>query len=77
MPIYNAPAKDLQFVMHDLLKVSEQDIPGYADLDRDFTGAVIEEAGKIATNVLVRCVKVAGRRLIVTRLTVAKVCRIS
>jgi len=52
MPIYNAPAKDIQFVLHDLLKVSEQDIAGYADLDRDFTSAVIEEAGKIATNVL-------------------------
>ncbi len=52
MPIYNAPVKDLQFVLHDLLKVSEQDIPGFEDLDRDFTGAVIEEAGKVATNVL-------------------------
>ena len=52
MPIYNAPVKDLQFVLHDLLKVSEQDIPGFADLDREFTGAVIEEAGKVATEVL-------------------------
>jgi len=52
MPIYNAPVKDLQFVLHDLLKVSEQDIAGYGDLDREFTGAVIEEAGKVATEVL-------------------------
>ncbi|SFR44073.1 hypothetical protein SAMN04488005_1988 [Yoonia tamlensis] len=52
MPIYNAPTKDLQFVLHDLLKVSEQDIAGYEDLDRDFTGAVLEEAGKVATAVL-------------------------
>ena len=52
MPIYNAPAKDIQFVLHDLLKVSEQDIAGYEDLDRDFTSAVIEEAGKIASDVL-------------------------
>ena len=52
MPIYNAPVKDLQFVLHDLLKVSEQDIPGFEDLDRDFTGAVIEEAGKVASEVL-------------------------
>ena len=52
MPIYNAPTKDLQFVLHDLLKVSEQDIEGYDDLDRDFTSAVIEEAGKVATEVL-------------------------
>ena len=52
MPIYNAPVKDLQFVLHDLLKVSEQDIPGFEDLDHDFTGAVIEEAGKVASEVL-------------------------
>ena len=52
MPIYNAPVKDIQFVLHDLLKVSEQDIPGFDDLDRDFTGAVVEEAGKVATEVL-------------------------
>jgi alkylation response protein AidB-like acyl-CoA dehydrogenase len=42
----------MQFVLHDLLEVSQQDIPGFADLDRDFTAAVIEEAGKVATEVL-------------------------
>ncbi len=52
MPSFNAPTKDLQFVLHDLLKVSEQDIPGFEDLDRDFTSAVLEEAGKVATDVL-------------------------
>ncbi len=52
MPIYNAPTKDIQFVLHDLLKISEQDIPGFDDLDRDFTSAVVEEAGKVATEVL-------------------------
>ncbi len=52
MPIYNAPTKDIQFVLHDLLKVSEQDIAGFDDLDRDFTSAVVEEAGRIASEVL-------------------------
>ena len=52
MPIYNAPTKDIQFVLHDLLKVREQDSPGFEDLDRDFTSAVVEEAGKVATEVL-------------------------
>jgi alkylation response protein AidB-like acyl-CoA dehydrogenase len=52
MPIYNAPTKDIQFVLHDLLKISEQDIPGFEDLDRDFTNAVVEEAGKVASEVL-------------------------
>ena len=52
MPIYNAPTKDMQFILHNVLKVSEQDIEGYEELDRDFTGAVLEEAGKVATEVL-------------------------
>ncbi len=52
MPIYNAPIKDMQFLLHDMLKVSTLDIPGYDDLDRDFTGAVLEEAGKVARDVL-------------------------
>jgi alkylation response protein AidB-like acyl-CoA dehydrogenase len=52
MPIYTAPVKDIQFVLHDLLKISEQDIAGFDELDRDFTGAVVEEAGKVATAVL-------------------------
>lgn len=52
MPIYHAPTKDIQFVLHDLLKVSEQDIPGFEDLDRDFTSAVVDEAGKVASEVL-------------------------
>jgi len=52
MPTYTAPLKDMQFLLHDVLKVAEQDIPGYDELDRDFTGAVLEEAGKVASEVL-------------------------
>ncbi|NVK13111.1 MAG: acyl-CoA dehydrogenase family protein, partial [Rhodobacteraceae bacterium] len=52
MPSYRAPAKDAQFILHDVLKVSGQDIPGYSELEPDFTGAVLEEAGKIASEVL-------------------------
>ncbi|GGE19771.1 acyl-CoA dehydrogenase/hypothetical protein [Gemmobacter megaterium] len=52
MPTYTAPAKDMQFVLHDLLKISVSDVPGYADLDRGFTGAILDEAGKLANEVL-------------------------
>ncbi|MEM7489069.1 MAG: acyl-CoA dehydrogenase family protein, partial [Pseudomonadota bacterium] len=52
MPSYTAPTKDMQFVLHDLLNASEQSIPGYDEMDRDFTAAVLEEAGKLATDVL-------------------------
>ena len=52
MPSYTAPTKDLAYVLHDVLKIDAADTPGYAELDRDFTSAVLEEAGKIASNVL-------------------------
>ncbi|NNF23205.1 MAG: acyl-CoA dehydrogenase [Rhodobacteraceae bacterium] len=52
MPTYTAPTQDLQFVLQDMLKVSSQDIPGYDELDPDFTGAVLEEAGKLGAEVL-------------------------
>ncbi|WP_171119425.1 acyl-CoA dehydrogenase C-terminal domain-containing protein [Ruegeria sp. HKCCA5463] len=52
MPVYNAPTKDMQFILHDVLNVSQSDIPGYSELEAEFTGAVLEEAGKVATNVL-------------------------
>jgi len=52
MPSYTAPTKDMQFVMHDLLRISEQDIPGYDDLDRDFTGAILDAVGQLATEVI-------------------------
>ncbi|THD72823.1 acyl-CoA dehydrogenase [Thalassobius vesicularis] len=52
MPSYTAPVKDMQFVLHDLLKISQSDVPGYAELEADFTSAVLEEAGKITSEVL-------------------------
>lgn len=52
MPSYTAPTRDMQFVLHEVLNVSEQATPGYAELEPDFTKAVLEEAGKIASEVL-------------------------
>ena len=52
MPSYTAPIRDIQFVLHEMLRVSEQETPGYADLDPDFTAAILEEAGKLSSAVL-------------------------
>ncbi|MBL4769272.1 MAG: acyl-CoA dehydrogenase, partial [Rhodobacteraceae bacterium] len=52
MPSYTAPTKDIQFLLHDVLKITETGIPGYDELEADFTYAVLEEAGKISTQVL-------------------------
>ncbi|MEM6743048.1 MAG: acyl-CoA dehydrogenase C-terminal domain-containing protein [Pseudomonadota bacterium] len=52
MPTYTPPLRDFEFVLHEALKIHEADVEGYAELDRDFTSAVLEEAGKIARDVM-------------------------
>ncbi|MDK3074869.1 acyl-CoA dehydrogenase C-terminal domain-containing protein [Sedimentitalea sp. JM2-8] len=52
MPSYTAPTKDMQFLLHDVLKITGSDIDGYGELEPDFTGAILEEAGKISSEVL-------------------------
>ena len=52
MPSYSAPTKDLQFVLHDVLNITDSGIPGYDELEADFTSAILEEAGKLSSEVL-------------------------
>ncbi len=52
MPSYSAPVKDMSFVLHDVLKVEASGTDGYSELTPDFTGAVLEEAGKISRDIL-------------------------
>jgi alkylation response protein AidB-like acyl-CoA dehydrogenase len=52
MPSYTAPVKDMQFILHNVLNITASDVPGYGDLDEGFTAAVLEEAGRVATDVL-------------------------
>ncbi|KKL59193.1 hypothetical protein LCGC14_2217780, partial [marine sediment metagenome] len=52
MPTYTAPVTDMQFLLHEVLKISESDVPGYDDLDADFTAAILGEAAKLSENVL-------------------------
>lgn len=61
MPVYTPPLKDFDFILHDVLKVQESTIPGYSDLDADFTGAILEEAGKIARDVMAPLNEVGDR----------------
>ncbi|RZI78632.1 MAG: acyl-CoA dehydrogenase, partial [Rubrivivax sp.] len=54
MPVYNPPLRDMQFVMHEVLKVTDEfkAIPQHADTDADTINAVLEEAGKFASQVI-------------------------
>ncbi|XHS78648.1 acyl-CoA dehydrogenase C-terminal domain-containing protein [Burkholderiaceae bacterium UC74_6] len=54
MPQYNPPLRDMQFVMHEVLNVTDElkMLPAHADTDADTINAVIEEAGKFCAEVL-------------------------
>jgi alkylation response protein AidB-like acyl-CoA dehydrogenase len=53
MPTYTPPLRDMQFVMHELLKVVDdfKQLSQYSELDADTINAVLEEGGKFASEV--------------------------
>ena len=53
MPIYNPPLRDMQFVMHEVLKVTDdlKRMAPHVDTDADTINAILEEGGKFASEV--------------------------
>ena len=53
MPQYNPPLRDMQFILHEVLKVTDKlkVLPRHADIDADTINAVLEEGGKFAVEV--------------------------
>ncbi|MES2977160.1 MAG: acyl-CoA dehydrogenase C-terminal domain-containing protein [Pseudomonadota bacterium] len=53
MPQYTPPLRDMQFIMHEVLKVTDEfkALPPHAEVDVDTINAVLEEAGKFASQV--------------------------
>ncbi len=54
MPSYAPPLRDMQFVLHELLNVTDdlKQMPKHADIDADTIAAVLEEGGKFASEVI-------------------------
>ncbi len=53
MTVYNAPVEDMQFVLHDVLDFHElRELPGFEEVSRDISDAVLEEVAKICETVL-------------------------
>jgi alkylation response protein AidB-like acyl-CoA dehydrogenase len=54
MAQYTPPLRDMQFVMHEVLQFTDElkAIPKHAEVDVDTVNAVLEEAGKFASQVL-------------------------
>ena len=53
MPRYQAPVRDMQFILHDVLSIQNYDnLPGFSDAPTDLIDQVLEEGAKFAENVL-------------------------
>ncbi len=54
MAVYTPPLRDMQFVLHELLNVTDElkMLPAHAEIDADTINAVLEEGGKFAAEVL-------------------------
>ncbi len=54
MPRYTPPLRDLQFVLHELFRSTDelQRLPPHAEIDAETINAVVEQAGKFAAEVV-------------------------
>ena len=53
MPHYNPPLRDMKFVLHETLQIhARPEIEGYGELAEDLTSAILNEAGKLAAEVI-------------------------
>jgi len=53
MPQYNPPIRDIQFIIHELLKADQTfaTLPAYKEVDKETMNQIITEAGKFASEV--------------------------
>ena len=53
MQVYHAPIRDMRFVLQELIGISDYpDIPGLEEVSPDLADAILEEAGRFCTDVL-------------------------
>ena len=54
MPNYQAPLRDMHFVLHELLNVEHElrSLPAHAEMDADTINQVLEEGGKFASDIV-------------------------
>jgi len=53
MPIYNAPVQETRFILNDVLDIGRySNVPGFANASPDLIDAILDEAGRFASEVL-------------------------
>jgi len=63
MPSYTAPVRDMQFILHELLKIDRYNdlLPGYSDATPETVAAILEGAAQLSQHVLQPLNKVGDR----------------
>ena len=51
MITYKTPVDEYNFLLHDFLKISQQNIQSFSELNKGFTTEILEMAGKLASDV--------------------------
>jgi len=63
MTIYNAPVRDIQFILNDLLKIERFDnLEGFSEVNSELITAIIEEGSKIAREELLPLNKIGDEQ---------------
>ncbi len=53
MPVYEAPTRDMRFVIHEMMEVEKyQNLPGFSEAPADVIDAILEEGAKISQELL-------------------------
>ena len=53
MPHYDAPVRDMQFILHDFLAIENySNLAGFSEVSRDLVNQILEQGGKFASEVL-------------------------
>ena len=52
MPEYAAPAKEIEFILFEVMNIAASSIPGYSEIDPALVAALVHEVGKISTDIL-------------------------
>lgn len=52
MPQFTAPVRDFQFLLHEWLKVTDCDLPGFEEIDEGLVDSLLQEGGRFCEEVL-------------------------
>ena len=53
MPSYSPPTKEFLFLLYEVFEIQKMNIPGFSEFTEDVVESILDEAGKLATEVII------------------------